>query len=202
MPTSRSAWGVRRGGLRRGLPAGALTRGPLFDVFPFDNRIATLAMTGAQLRQALARQMTRSWRRDPERVRRPRSRGVRRASAGDSRSRGRRARPSPRPRRSSWRSTGLLRRPRHPRPGHHAAGSVAGDGAPGPGRRHRLAHRPRRPVSAPPTSRRRRAGRCPTEMPASPRRGGREGRIRVFAWGAPGELPQDFGVACSACSIC
>ena len=54
--------GVRRGGLRRGLPAGPLTRGPLFDVFPFDNRIATLTMTGAQLREALARQMTRSWR--------------------------------------------------------------------------------------------------------------------------------------------
>ena len=54
--------GVRRGGLRRGLPAGPLTRGPLFDVFPFDNRIATLAMTGDQLRQELARQMTRSWR--------------------------------------------------------------------------------------------------------------------------------------------
>ncbi len=54
--------GVRRGGLRRGLPAGPLTRGPLFDVFPFDNRIATLNMTGAQLRQELARQMTRSWR--------------------------------------------------------------------------------------------------------------------------------------------
>ena len=54
--------GVRRGGLRRGLPAGPLTRGSLFDVFPFDNRIATLTMTGAQLREALARQMTRSWR--------------------------------------------------------------------------------------------------------------------------------------------
>ena len=54
--------GARRGGLRRGLPAGPITRGPLFDVFPFDNRIATLTMTGAQLREALARQMTRSWR--------------------------------------------------------------------------------------------------------------------------------------------
>ncbi len=53
--------GARRGGLRRGLPAGPLTRGPLFDVFPFDNRIATLVMTGAQLRQALARQLIRGW---------------------------------------------------------------------------------------------------------------------------------------------
>ena len=53
--------GARRGGLRAGLPAGALTRGPLYDVFPFDNRIATLALTGAQLRQALARQLTRGW---------------------------------------------------------------------------------------------------------------------------------------------
>ena len=53
--------GARRGGLRAGLPAGALTRGPLYDVFPFDNRIATLVMTGAQLQQALARQLARGW---------------------------------------------------------------------------------------------------------------------------------------------
>ena len=53
--------GARRGGLRAGLPAGALTRGPLYDVFPFDNRIATLVMTGAQVRQALARQLARGW---------------------------------------------------------------------------------------------------------------------------------------------
>ena len=54
--------GARRGGLRAGLPAGPLTRGPLYDAFPFDNRIATLVLTGAQLRQALARELTRGWR--------------------------------------------------------------------------------------------------------------------------------------------
>ncbi len=51
--------GVRRGGLRRGLPAGTLTRGPLYDVFPFDNRIVEVAMTGAQVQRALARELTR-----------------------------------------------------------------------------------------------------------------------------------------------
>ena len=39
--------GARRGGLRADLPAGALTRGPLYDVFPFDNRVVTLPLTGA-----------------------------------------------------------------------------------------------------------------------------------------------------------
>ncbi len=33
--------GARRGGLRADLPAGALTRGLLYDVFPFDNRVVT-----------------------------------------------------------------------------------------------------------------------------------------------------------------
>ena len=51
--------GGRRAGLRRDLPAGPLTRGPLYDVFAFDNRVVTLAMTGAQVRQALARELTR-----------------------------------------------------------------------------------------------------------------------------------------------
>ncbi len=51
--------GGRRAGLRRDLPAGALTRGPLYDVFAFDNRIVELVMTGAQVRQALARELTR-----------------------------------------------------------------------------------------------------------------------------------------------
>ena len=53
--------GARRGGLRAGLPAGPLTRGPLYDVFPFDNRIATLVMTGAEVQRALARQLARGW---------------------------------------------------------------------------------------------------------------------------------------------
>ena len=51
--------GGRRAGLRRDLPAGALTRGPLYDVFAFDNRVVTLVMTGAQVRHALARELTR-----------------------------------------------------------------------------------------------------------------------------------------------
>ena len=94
--------GARRGGLRAGLPAGALTRGPLYDVFPFDNRIATLVMTGAQVRQALARQLARGWGGIPS-VSGVRVRGWRATGpARSSRSFGRRERPSPRPRRSSW----------------------------------------------------------------------------------------------------
>ena len=49
--------GTRRGGLRADLPAGALTRGPLYDVYPFDNRIVTLALTGAELRQTLTAEL-------------------------------------------------------------------------------------------------------------------------------------------------
>ena len=45
---------ARRGGLRADLPAGPLTRGSLYDAFPFDNRVVSLALTGAQLRQTLA----------------------------------------------------------------------------------------------------------------------------------------------------
>ena len=51
--------GGRRAGLRQDLPAGALTRGPLYDVFAFDNRVVTLAMTGEQVQRALARELTR-----------------------------------------------------------------------------------------------------------------------------------------------
>ena len=51
--------GARRGGLRTDLPAGALTRGPLYDVFPFDNRVVALVLTGTQLQQVLAREMSR-----------------------------------------------------------------------------------------------------------------------------------------------
>ena len=57
--------GARRGGLRRDLPAGALTRGQLYDVFAFDNRIAVLTMTGAQLQQALAGELAREQVRNP-----------------------------------------------------------------------------------------------------------------------------------------
>jgi 5'-nucleotidase len=43
----------RRGGLRTGLPAGPVTRGTLYDAFPFDNRVARVEMTGAALQQLL-----------------------------------------------------------------------------------------------------------------------------------------------------
>ena len=51
---------ARRGGLRADLPAGDLTRGPLYDVFPFDNRVVTLELTGTQLMQVLAGQVARA----------------------------------------------------------------------------------------------------------------------------------------------
>ena len=51
--------GSRRGGLRADLPAGMLTRGQLYDVFPFDNRIVTLSLTGRQLQELLAGEIAR-----------------------------------------------------------------------------------------------------------------------------------------------
>ncbi len=51
--------GARRGGLRADLPAGALTRGSLYDVFPFDNRVVRLVLTGVQLQQVLAGEVAR-----------------------------------------------------------------------------------------------------------------------------------------------
>ena len=51
--------GARRGGLRGDLPAGVLTRGPLYDAFPFDNRVVRLELTGAQLARALAAEVSR-----------------------------------------------------------------------------------------------------------------------------------------------
>ena len=41
------------GGIRNGLPAGALTTGNVFEVMPFDNQLVVLTMTGAQLMQFL-----------------------------------------------------------------------------------------------------------------------------------------------------
>ena len=49
-----------RGGLRADLPAGPLTFGHLYDVFPFDNRLLTLAITGAELRAVLADEVRRN----------------------------------------------------------------------------------------------------------------------------------------------
>ena len=49
-----------RGGLRADLPAGPLTFGRLYDVFPFDNRLLTLQITGAELRAVLADEVRRN----------------------------------------------------------------------------------------------------------------------------------------------
>ena len=47
--------GITNGGsLRADLPAGKLAYGKLFEAMPFDNRLATLRMTGAELKQVLA----------------------------------------------------------------------------------------------------------------------------------------------------
>jgi 2',3'-cyclic-nucleotide 2'-phosphodiesterase (5'-nucleotidase family) len=49
-----------RGGLRADLPAGALTFGRLYDVFPFDNRLVTLTLRGAELESVLADEIRRN----------------------------------------------------------------------------------------------------------------------------------------------
>ncbi|HVY63312.1 MAG TPA: 5'-nucleotidase C-terminal domain-containing protein [Gammaproteobacteria bacterium] len=49
-----------RGGLRADLPAGPLTFGSLYDVFPFDNRLLTVSVSGAQLKLALANEVRRN----------------------------------------------------------------------------------------------------------------------------------------------
>jgi len=45
------------GGIRNELPAGPLTYGDLFEVLPFDNRVALMQLTGAQLKQLFLRNM-------------------------------------------------------------------------------------------------------------------------------------------------
>jgi 5'-nucleotidase len=51
---------VNGGGLRADLPAGDLTYGALYDAQPFDNRTALVAMTGAQLSQAIVESLSGS----------------------------------------------------------------------------------------------------------------------------------------------
>lgn len=46
-----------RGGLRADLPSGPLTYGGVFGMIPFDNRVATLRLTGAQLKTVIAEQL-------------------------------------------------------------------------------------------------------------------------------------------------
>jgi 5'-nucleotidase len=48
------------GGLRADLPAGPLTYGGVFEVMPFDNRLVTFHLTGAELRKVLATQISRN----------------------------------------------------------------------------------------------------------------------------------------------
>jgi 5'-nucleotidase len=47
------------GGLRADIPAGPLTYGRLYEVFPFDNRVARLAVTGDELRRIVEGHLTR-----------------------------------------------------------------------------------------------------------------------------------------------
>jgi 2',3'-cyclic-nucleotide 2'-phosphodiesterase (5'-nucleotidase family) len=49
-----------RGGLRADLPAGALTFGRLYAAFPFDNRVVTVTLTGAELRALVADELRRN----------------------------------------------------------------------------------------------------------------------------------------------
>lgn len=44
------------GGLRTDLPAGPLTYGSVYEMFPFDNRVVLLDLTGAELRRVIAAQ--------------------------------------------------------------------------------------------------------------------------------------------------
>ena len=48
-----------RGGLRADFPEGVLTFGRLYDVFPFDNRLVRLTLTGAELRRVFADEIRR-----------------------------------------------------------------------------------------------------------------------------------------------
>ena len=51
------------GGLRANLPAGPLTYGSVYEMFPFDNRIVVLSLSGDELRRIIANQAYRGSRR-------------------------------------------------------------------------------------------------------------------------------------------
>lgn len=53
------SYGAGGGGLRADLPAGPLLAGAFYDVFPFDNRVERVSLTGAQLRTVLTDQLRR-----------------------------------------------------------------------------------------------------------------------------------------------
>jgi 5'-nucleotidase len=52
-----------RGGIRAELPAGELTYGSLYRMYPFDNRIAVITLTGAEIRKIIADQAPNAGRR-------------------------------------------------------------------------------------------------------------------------------------------
>ena len=51
------SFGSGPGGLRADLPEGPLTFGALYDVFPFDNRVVRLTLTGAEVQHVLGEQV-------------------------------------------------------------------------------------------------------------------------------------------------
>lgn len=51
---------INGGGMRAGLPAGALTFGHLYETFPFDNAFATMRVSAGELRRLLTRSLGRS----------------------------------------------------------------------------------------------------------------------------------------------
>lgn len=50
------------GGIRAVLPAGDLTFGALYEMFPFDNQVVVVTLSGAELREVMERQVTRAHR--------------------------------------------------------------------------------------------------------------------------------------------
>jgi 5'-nucleotidase len=48
------------GGIRAVLPAGELTFGAVYEMFPFDNQVLVVALSGADLRRVIAKQVVRS----------------------------------------------------------------------------------------------------------------------------------------------
>lgn len=50
------------GGIRAILPAGDITFGEIYEIMPFDNRVVILELTGAELRQIVANQLPREYR--------------------------------------------------------------------------------------------------------------------------------------------
>jgi 5'-nucleotidase len=60
VPGADAAINNTRGGLRSDLPAGPLTYGVLYEVFPFENRLMRIELTGAQLLRVVQAELTQS----------------------------------------------------------------------------------------------------------------------------------------------